>query len=295
MTSVDKRLRSSEPAAPPLSWARQDVEQRLFFPGARHTRVNNWLAASLGLALAISFYAVLYFAVRGSEFAKMFTELGVIPFVIVFFACWSIAILFIKWRKLSLQRRALRYEVVPRENDFVLSAATVDQVIERIYTIADDPKRFLLYNRIIVALANLKNLGRVSDLDEIFNTQAENDESASETSYAVLGGCVWGIPVLGFIGTVLGLSHAIGGFGAVLQSAGADMSAIKTELVAVTGGLSLAFVTTLQALVAAFGIQLTSTFLKKSEQEFLDDCKRYCMSQIVNRLRIMPFERGAEK
>lgn len=38
-----------------------------------------------------------------------------------------------------------------------------------------------------------------------------------ETSYALVQGFVWAIPVLGFIGTVVGLSQAIGGFTAVLQ------------------------------------------------------------------------------
>ena len=40
-----------------------------------------------------------------------------------------------------------------------------------------------------------------------------------ETSYSVINAFVWAIPVLGFIGTVLGLSQAIGQFGGVLQGA----------------------------------------------------------------------------
>lgn len=296
MTAVDpgKSLLAASSIVP-LSWERQDIEQRFFFRGGRHTRVNNWLAAILGLVAGGLFYAVLLFGMPDSEFAGMFTGQGIIPYAIVLLTGWSSAILLLKWRKISLQRRALRYEIVPRDSDFVLSAANVDQIIERIYSIVDDPRRFVLFNRIVVALANLKNLGRVSDLDEILQSQAENDESSAETSYAILGGFIWGIPVLGFIGTVLGLSDAIGGFGSVLQNVEADMSAIKSELVNVTAGLSLAFVTTLEALVAAFAIQLASTFLKKSEQEFLDDCNRYCMNQIVNRLRILPFERAGER
>jgi biopolymer transport protein ExbB/TolQ len=133
-------------------------------------------------------------------------------------------------------------------------------------------------------------LGRVGDVGEILKAQAESDEGASETSYSLVSGFIWAIPVLGFIGTVLGLSDAIGHFSTVLQQAD-DISQIKGSLQNVTSGLSTAFETTLVALVAALAIQLWLTFLKKSEQEFLDACSDYCTTQIVNHLRIMPFER----
>jgi biopolymer transport protein ExbB/TolQ len=100
---------------------------------------------------------------------------------------------------------------------------------------------------------------------------------------------VWAIPVLGFIGTVEGLSMAIGGFGSVLASAN-DFEQVKGALQGVTSGLSVAFETTMQGLVAALIIQLVMTALKKSEEEFLDACGEYCARNIVGRLRLLPFE-----
>ncbi|BBO34601.1 hypothetical protein PLANPX_4213 [Lacipirellula parvula] len=142
----------------------------------------------------------------------------------------------------------------------------------------------MLYNRISVALANLKNLGRVGDVDEILRSQAENDEAALETSYSVVAGFVWAIPVLGFIGTVQGLSSSIGEFGGVLQSA-ENFDVVTSKLRSVTAGLTMSFETTLVALVAALCIQLLLTFMKKSEQEFLDECTRYCVCWLCNHPR----------
>jgi len=272
-----------------LSWSRQDIEQRIGIPGGRYTRVNTWFSALLGGALTAIFYASML-PIRGTPFAEMFLSRGMIPPFIVFFAAWALALLFIKSRKLAFQRKALRQEIVPSEHDFVLSSGTVDEVIERIYSTVDDPKYFLLFNRIVIALANLRNLGRVTDVDDILRSQASHDESSMETSYSLVRGFVWAIPVLGFIGTVIGLSEAIGGFGGVLETA-EDVSEIKTSLQATTGGLSTAFQTTLQALVAALFIHMILTFLKKSEEEFLDACSEYCIRNIVNKLRIMPFEK----
>jgi len=277
---------------PELSWSRQDIEQRLAFRGGRYTGVNTWLSAVLAIGMSLAFYAVL-FPFRDTVFGNMFFLRPVVPGVIVCLASWSLAILFIKSCKLSFQRKALNYPVVPTEHDFVLSSSTVDVVMEKIFETVDDPKYFVLFNRITVALANLRNLGRVSDVDEILRSQASHDESVMETSYSLVAGFVWAIPVMGFIGTVLGLSQAIGEFGGVLQTAG-ELSEIKTSLKGVTGGLAMAFQTTLQGLVAALFIHLIQVFLKKSEEEFLDACSEYCVRHIVNRLRLMPFEKETE-
>jgi len=223
----------------------------------------------------------------------MFIHRGVTPYFIVFFTAWALAILFLKHRKLAFQRRSLKHVVVPSDHDFVLSAATVDNVMDNIYATVDDPQYFVLFNRIVIALSNLRNLGRVSDVDDILRSQASHDRSVMETSYSLVMGFVWAIPVLGFIGTVIGLSQAIGGFGEVLKTAG-ELSAIKEALKGVTGGLATAFQTTLEALVGALFIQLIQTFLKKSEEDFMDACSEYCVRHVVNRLRIMPFDREQE-
>lgn len=276
-----------------LSWARSDIEQMLYFPGSKYTQVNSFLSAMLGFLLSVLFYCALL-PIQGTQFADMFQKQGTIPYFIVFFSMWSLSILFIKSRKLALQKKCLRFDVVPEDVDFVLTSANVDTVLDRIYEVVDEPRQFLLFNRVYVALANLRNLGRVGDVDEILRSQAETDESTVETSYNLLNAFIWAIPVLGFIGTVLGLSAAIGGFGATLENTD-EIELLKAGLTEVTGNLSLAFVTTLEALVAALAIQLVLTFVKKSEHEFLDQCSTYCTEHIVNRLRIMPFERGNQE
>jgi biopolymer transport protein ExbB/TolQ len=277
---------------PKLSWSRRDIEQRLAFHGARFTRTNTFLTGIMALMGTVAFYAALL-PIRETWFARMFYDRGITQYPTVLFSFWALAIILIKSRKLALQRKALQYLVVPADHNFVLSTATVDTVMDNIYSTVDDPKHFLLFNRIVIALSNLRNLGRVSDLDDILRSQASHDESLMESSYTLISGFIWAIPVLGFIGTVLGLSFAVGGFGFVLQSA-TDLSQIKDALKLVTGGLATAFETTLVALVAALFIQLLQTFLKKSEEEFLDACSEYSLHNVVNKLRIMPYEMEGE-
>ena len=270
----------------PLDWSHSDIEQRFGFHGGRFTRTNNLFTGIVAILLAISFYAAIM-PIQGTWFGDMWTNRGPTPYAIAFLSCWSVAILFVKWRKIRFQRKALQYHVMPDDPAYVLSAASVEPVLARVYATVDDPRNFILFNRIVVALSNLRNLGRVTDVDEILRSQAAHAESTVEPSYALLTGFVWAIPVLGFIGTVLGLSEAIGQFSGVLGAA-SDVDQISGALKGVTAGLATAFETTLEALVAALFIQLAITALRKSEEEFLDEAMDYGLRFVVGRLRILP-------
>jgi hypothetical protein len=276
----------AKPSAPILDWSRSDIEQRLFFPGGRYTRVNNLLTGLLaGLCTGVFFGLLQISALRDTTFADVFINRGPTQHAVVFLFFWSLAILAIKWFKLRFQQKSLDVRVIPNEPGFTLSTATVGRVLDHIHDCVDDPRHFVLFNRIVVALANLRNLGHVGDVDNILRSQASQDESAMETSYALVQGFVWAIPVLGFIGTVLGLSEAIGEFSGVLGDAG-DISQITSALKGVTGGLATAFDTTLVALVAALCVQMLMTVLKKEEEEFLDAAMEFGIRNVVGRLRI---------
>jgi len=215
----------------------------------------------------------------------LFLKRGYIPYFISFFTFWALVILIFKWLILRLQRRALTLMVVPQSAGFEVTTETAKDILMRLYSLVDDAKHFVLLNRIERALANLKNIGLISDVSEIFAVQAQNDEDYMESSYAIIRGLIWAIPILGFIGTVIGLSSAIGDFGSVLSKS-QDVENIKNSLQSVTGGLSVAFDTTLIALIAALCIQLVMTGIKKKEENFLDDCKEYCHANIISKLRL---------
>ena len=275
-----------EPAVTPLRWHRADPERRWGLRGGRNTRVNTVAAGILAaIVSAIVLGGLRFLPEPWANYAAIILDRGPTQYATVFFAIWSLMFLWIKWRKLRVQRTALRYSVTPEQADFVLSPLTADDVVQRIYAIADDPQAYLLYNRILLALSNLRNLGRVTDVDDILRSIADQDESALETSYSLIQGFVWAIPVLGFIGTVLGLSQSIGAFAKVLTGGG-DMASLTNGLREVTAGLGTAFDTTLVALIAALVIQMGVTALRKAEYEFLEACSEYCSRYIIGRLRL---------
>ena len=269
-----------------LDWAQSDWETRFFFNGGRFTKVNNLFAGILATLLTMAFFAALQIPrISSSHAAQILTDRGPTQYVVVLLFLWSLVTILFKRLKLSLQRRALNVRILPSDVGFTISTKTVSQVLHRIKQIADDPTQFLLLNRIDISLSNLDNLGRIGDVEEMLRSQASQDTSQIDTSYATIQGFVWAIPVLGFIGTVLGLSDAIGSFTGVLNN-GDDLSAVVTALGQVTGGLATAFDTTLVALTAALIVQILVIASKKAEEEFLDEAHEYCLRNIVARLRL---------
>ena len=272
-----------------LDWSRSDIERKLGFRGGRFTAPGYTLSLIISLLLTVGFYtAVILVQQKWPQtqwFADMFLERGPCPYPIMFLFFWALTLLLLKWRKLVFQQRVFSLSIMPQEPEFVLTPATAREVRDRMCLLVDNPHNFVLFNRIDLALANLHNIGHTADVAAILRVQAENDEAQIASSYGVIQGFMWCIPVLGFIGTVLGLSQALGAFTDTLQ-AGGDLAAIRASLKTVTGGLATGFETTLVALVCAFTLQLIVSFMQTLESQFLDNCNDVCSRQVAGKLRL---------
>ncbi|MBQ4480334.1 MAG: MotA/TolQ/ExbB proton channel family protein [Victivallales bacterium] len=276
-----------------LNFDSLDPEASLGMTGKKYTAVNNWFAMFLGAAFTGVFYLILYpfYARGGGQMIQMFFHGGAanrstVPYYTMFLTFWCLAFLLLKWKKLAVQRRALSVQVVPGQfSNYVISRMNARDIITGIHNRVYGSEHFMALWRIECALGNLDNIGHVSEVSAVMNDLAENDANFMESTYTFPKGLIWAIPVLGFIGTVLGLSQAVGGFGAVVAS-GADLETLKVSLSNVTSGLGIAFETTLIALVAALVIQLLMTLLIQKEEEFLDACSGYCYDNVTSRLRV---------
>jgi biopolymer transport protein ExbB/TolQ len=273
-----------------LDARRGDVECLIGLPAGRYTvaAAPLWLGVAAVMTVIIAL-ALILVAPKGYLLELMnrcWTN-----WAVVFFSCWCLGIMYAKWTKTSIQMRALRaVDIVPRRGDFVLSPGTSGDVLRRIRAVAERPKDFLLFRRIDMALSNLGNIGEVRDVGAVLESQADSDASSIDSSYTVIRSLIWTIPILGFIGTVVGLSQAIGSFTDVLNQAGGDSSSIKSKLGPVVAGLATAFETTLVALLAAVAIQLLSTWVYKREEALLDGITDFTNEHVLSRLKLTDWQ-----
>ena len=267
-----------------------DIECMIGFPSGRYTVASAplWLGVAAVMTILVALFLVI---VAPNSYLLLMMNRCWTNWAVVFFSWWCLGILLAKWIKTSIQLRALRaVDIVPRRGDFILSPGTSGDVLRRIKAVAERPKDFLLFRRIDMALSNLGNIGEVRDVGAVLESQADSDGSSVDSSYTVIRSLIWTIPILGFIGTVVGLSQAIGSFTDVLTQTGSDAGSIKSKLGPVVGGLATAFETTLVALVAAVIIQLLSTWVYKREEALLDGITDFTTENVLSRLKLTDWQ-----
>ena len=142
-----------------------------------------------------------------------------------------------------------------------------------------------IVNRIRKALEFFYVRQNNPDVAQMITAQSEIDAAKVSSSYSMVKVFLWAIPIMGFIGTVLGIGAAIGGFGAVFGAGeGGDMSQIKEPLLNVLGSMGVAFDTTLLALVFSILLSFPASALQNQEDDLVTDVDEYCIDHLLKRL-----------
>lgn len=100
---------------------------------------------------------------------------------------------------------------------------------------------------------------------------SESSYDRLQASHALLQTVIWSIPILGFLGTVMGITLAI---------ANVTPDQLDTSLDAVTGGLAVAFDTTALALSLSLILGFSSLFVKRSEERLLSEIDERCRLEV---------------
>jgi biopolymer transport protein ExbB/TolQ len=132
-----------------------------------------------------------------------------------------------------------------------------------------------------------------SAVAEQLTRQSDADANALDSSYTTLRVFIWAIPILGFIGTVLGIGTAVAAFSDTVSSA-VDLDVMKESIGSVATGLGVAFDTTLLALVTSIVLMFPMSWLQKFEESLLARVDDYCDSELAGRLEELPGEASAE-
>src|SRR5262249_27675167 len=138
-----------------------------------------------------------------------------------------------------------------------------------------------LGQRVAAVLDFLCQRRSAAELDDHLRTLSDNDSVALEATYALTRFITWAIPILGFLGTVLGITDAI---------SGATPEVLEKNLSQVTDGLGLAFDATALALALTMVTMFCSFLVERREQEVLEEVDRYVERQLAHR-----FQRGGHE
>lgn len=264
-------------------------------PTAHPSFVNVWIAGGVGIAATFLWFLIMYLLpVResvdeahsiGSYFRELFTQRGWPQYVTTLLMFWCLGILVLKWLNIQKQRRAMLIQALPTDISEEINPSNLKEFHDHIINFPGPLRNTYIVNRIRKALEFFYVRQNNPDVVQMITSQSEIDAAKVGSSYAMVKVFLWAIPIMGFIGTVLGIGAAIGGFGAVFGAGeGGDMSEIKEPLLAVLSSMGVAFDTTLLALVFSILLSFPASALQNQEDDLVTDVDEYCIDHLLKRL-----------
>lgn len=173
-------------------------------------------------------------------------------------------------------------DVLPMELSEEITFDTLDRFLDHIAKLPADGQSFLI-NRVVRGIEHFRVRKSTSETVTMLGSQSDIDANNVLGSYTLVKVFIWALPIMGFIGTVIGVSTAIAGLAGSLENA-SDVSAIKGALNNVFAGLGTAFDTTLLALVLSLMVKVPCSALQKSEEDLVTWVDEYCNENLLKRL-----------
>jgi biopolymer transport protein ExbB/TolQ len=207
--------------------------------------------------------------------------MGLVPGIIFLFFVWTMVDLVLKHgegraNEADLDRREIRQlpslvaqESVPAIQRRILALDTPDRPVAR---------------RLLWLLYYLEHNADAQRTHELLRHQADLDADTAAAGYRTVKLFIWAMPILGFVGTVLGISLSVGGFSNFLTSDLQidDVSQVTAELGNVASGLSFAFDTTLLGLLGGLVANVMLSGVQKRDERFFTRLEELGLSIVAN-------------
>lgn len=143
-----------------------------------------------------------------------------------------------------------------------------------------------LVARLRDALEYVRRTGSADHLNDELKYLADMDAAKQQDAYSLVRIVIWATPMLGFLGTVMGITQALGDL-----SANSKMlaTAIDTAIQGLLGGLYVAFDTTALALTLSMILMFLQFIIDRAEVQLLAAIDTRASAELVGRFEVLGF------
>lgn len=262
--------------------------------GPHPSTVSVWVAGGIGIGVTFLWYIIMFLFPKtppgvapglAGYLRQLFCERGTTQYWTTLLTFWCMGLLILKWINLRKQRRAMIIQALPTDISEEINTSNLKEFHDHIINFPKPLRNTYIVNRIRKALEFFYVRQNNPEVAQMISSLSEVDAAKANGSYSMVKVFLWAIPIMGFIGTVVGIGGAIGGFGAVFGAGeGGDMSQIKEPLLNVLGQMGVAFDTTLLALVVSIMLSFPASALQGQEDDLVSDVDEYCVDHLLKRL-----------
>lgn len=232
-------------------------------PAARHSSARAGIGPSIagGLLLTVLFYAAIPYLPAYRDFAERYFCGHPLEYITTVASFIAIAMLAGRRFGLGREREACRVVTAAAREASGTDARGIELVADVLRAVPPRLRNTIAGRRFV----DLDDFVRGSDADgaaEHLRYLAELAADRSHAAFAPLRTITWAVPILGFLGTVMGITVAI---------ANIDPKQLGDSVGDVTGGLAVAFDTTALALCWSLLLVFASAAVERAERGLLDD------------------------
>ena len=235
---------------------------------------SSWFAILAGLGLAAGFYIAVHF-IRWAPLNRYFLGHPVAIAATILF-CVAVSVLAFKWirghdqwsRLDSLRNEDLAPAEVPAESPSDAwqlkhnAALVAANWLQQIRKLPKHTRASALVSRLDELLVRQSQRGTSKHLADDLREVSARDADNAHDSYGLVRIIIWAIPMLGFLGTVIGITQTLGGLDFTDGTAAVDR---------LKSGLYVAFDTTALGLVLSVVAIFIQFPVERSEQQLLGE------------------------
>jgi biopolymer transport protein ExbB/TolQ len=142
-----------------------------------------------------------------------------------------------------------------------------------------------LGRRLRDALDSVLRGGSADQLTDELKYLAETAAGRAQDSYSLVRIVIWATPMLGFLGTVVGITDALGDLGRELSTTSAADAggSLNTAMEGLLAGLYTAFDTTAIALCFSIGLMFIQFMLDRGESQLLEIVEQQASQELAGR------------
>lgn len=254
--------------------------------------VNLYLILAIALGITLIFY-VLLLPFRSTAIGTILYDRGFTQYLDIYFASVVIALTVLKFIKIRKELQIFSKNWLSQRLSLLSTEESNSEALVNLYqSLARESS--LVASRCGRVVGAYIQSGDRKTATEFAIDDSSFYTSASEASYAFPRVLIWAIPLLGFIGTVVGISQAVNGFSGVLQKA-EEIEQIKAGIGTVTDGLAVAFDTTLLALFVSILVMIPLVLVERYENKLLLAIDIFINDKLLPKLKdkTQSFDRGS--
>ena len=233
-----------------------------------------------GVLASAAFYGLIHAEVLDGQFVRRYFVSHPVEYIATTMFLIGLSVLLIKGLEVLGQYPGLSQPLFePVTLSSAQSADDCDALLERLDRLPSRRQNEHIVRRLREAIEHVRRRGSADSLDEQLKYLADLDAARAYSSFALVRVIIWAIPILGFLGTVIGITLAL---------ANLVPDALEDSLPLVMQGLYVAFDTTALALSLSIGLMFAQFYVDQKESALLDRVDQQAAAELEDRFEQIP-------